>query len=97
MIKKAGFRYLWNTRRDASIWKYSLTRIAFRRKKFPGALLLPKDVMIEGLGRHRNKITEWELKKLKSIYVMSMQAIMARAHGLSIISKYPSPWIFMGP
>jgi Zn-dependent peptidase ImmA (M78 family)/DNA-binding XRE family transcriptional regulator len=53
---------------------------------FAGALLLPKDVMFEELGQKRNKITEWELKKLKGIYGMSMQAIMARAHQLDIIS-----------
>ncbi len=55
---------------------------------FAGALLLPKEVMIEELGGHRSKITEWELKKLKGIYGVSMQAIMARAHGLGIISDY---------
>lgn len=55
---------------------------------FAGALLLPKNVMIEELGRKRNKITEWELKKLKGIYGASMQAIMARAYQLNIISDY---------
>jgi len=54
---------------------------------FAGALLLPQNVMIEELGRQRNKITEWELKKLKGIYGMSMQAIMARAYHLNIISE----------
>lgn len=54
---------------------------------FAGALLLPKEVLIEELGPHRDKITEWELKKLKGIYGMSMQAIMARAYHLNIISE----------
>ncbi len=54
---------------------------------FAGALLLPRDVMMNELGRHRSKITEWELKKLKGIYCMSMQAIMARAFHLGIISE----------
>jgi Zn-dependent peptidase ImmA (M78 family)/DNA-binding XRE family transcriptional regulator len=54
---------------------------------FASALLLPKDVLIEELGSRRNKITEWELKKLKGIYGMSMQAIMARAYHLNIISE----------
>ncbi len=53
---------------------------------FAGALLLPKDVMEEELGRKRDKVTEWELKKLKGIYGASMQAIMARAYQLGIIS-----------
>jgi Zn-dependent peptidase ImmA (M78 family)/DNA-binding XRE family transcriptional regulator len=53
---------------------------------FAGALLLPKDVMEEELGRKRNNITAWELKKLKGIYGVSMQAIMARAYQLGIIS-----------
>ncbi len=54
---------------------------------FAGALLLPKDVMREELGKHRSKITEWELKKLKGIYGVSIQAIMARAYHLNIISE----------
>jgi Zn-dependent peptidase ImmA (M78 family)/DNA-binding XRE family transcriptional regulator len=53
---------------------------------FAGALLLPKVVMQEELGKKRDKITVWELKKLKGIYGVSIQAIMARAHHLGIIS-----------
>jgi len=53
---------------------------------FAGALLLPAKVMREELGEQRNQITEWELKKLKGIFGISMQAIMARAIRLSIIS-----------
>ena len=55
---------------------------------FAGALLLPKEVMEEELGQKRNKITEWELKKIKGIYGISIQAIMARACHLNIISEY---------
>lgn len=55
---------------------------------FAGALLLPKEVMKEELGQKRNKITEWELKKVKGIYGISIQAIMARACHLDIISEY---------
>ena len=33
----------------------------------------------------RKRVTQWELKKLKGIYGISMQAIMARAHTLGII------------
>ena len=54
---------------------------------FAGALLLPKEIMIEMLGPQRNQITVWELKKLKGIYGVSMQAIMARASHLKIISE----------
>jgi len=53
---------------------------------FAGALLLPEDVMVKELGRSRSKITLWELKKLKGIFGISIQAIMARAKNLSIIS-----------
>ncbi|NOQ45458.1 MAG: ImmA/IrrE family metallo-endopeptidase, partial [Desulfobulbaceae bacterium] len=54
---------------------------------FAGALLLPANIMREELGKQRNKITEWELKKLKGIFGISMQAIMARALRLQIISE----------
>ncbi|BCO09326.1 DNA-binding protein [Desulfolithobacter dissulfuricans] len=54
---------------------------------FAGALLLPEKVLLEELGKHRNRITEWELKKLKGIFGISMQAIMARAKRLGIISE----------
>jgi Zn-dependent peptidase ImmA (M78 family)/DNA-binding XRE family transcriptional regulator len=54
---------------------------------FAGALLLPEPVLKEEIGKQRNKITEWELKKLKGIYGISMQAIMARAVRLGIISE----------
>lgn len=53
---------------------------------FAGALLLPKEIMLEELGKRRNNITAWELKRLKGIYGVSMRAIMARAHHLNIIS-----------
>ncbi|MCP4575828.1 MAG: ImmA/IrrE family metallo-endopeptidase [Deltaproteobacteria bacterium] len=54
---------------------------------FAGALLLPEGVIREELGNRRKKITEWELKKLKGIYGISMQAVMARALNLDIISR----------
>ena len=54
---------------------------------FAGALLLPANVMREELGGQRKKITEWELKKLKGIFGISIQAIMARALRLGIISE----------
>jgi Zn-dependent peptidase ImmA (M78 family) len=54
---------------------------------FAGALLLPREVMMKELRSKRNNITDWELKKLKGIYGVSMQAIMARAFRLEIISE----------
>lgn len=53
---------------------------------FAGALLLPEKILRDELGNQRHKITEWELKKLKGICGISMQAIMARASKLEIIS-----------
>ncbi len=54
---------------------------------FAGALLLPEKVIREEFGGERKKVTEWELKKLKGIYGISMQAIMARARTLGLISE----------
>jgi len=54
---------------------------------FAGALLLPEMVMRKELGQKRSRLTEWELKKLKGIFGVSMQAIMARAFNLGIISE----------
>lgn len=53
---------------------------------FAGSLLLPEDVMLKELGRQRSNITLWELKKLKGIFGISIQAIMVRAMNLQIIS-----------
>lgn len=55
---------------------------------FAGALLLPRKVLIQELGEKRNKITIWELKRIKGIYGISMQAIMARAKSLGIVSEH---------
>ena len=57
-------------------------------RAFAGAFLIPINAMYSEIGRSRNKITIWELKKLKGIYGISMQAIMARAHTLGIITDY---------
>ncbi len=54
---------------------------------FAGAFLLPKTVLFRELGEKRNQITHWELKEIKEIYGISMQAIMRRALNLDIISK----------
>lgn len=55
---------------------------------FAGAFLLPKSAIFSEIGIARKKITMWELKKLKGIYGISIQAIMARAHNLGIITNY---------
>ncbi len=43
--------------------------------------------MFEELWKRRSRITEWELMKIKGLYGVSMQAIMARAFHLKIISE----------
>ena len=55
---------------------------------FAGAFLLPENVIKTELGEQRTKIALWELKKIKGIYGISIQAIMARARHLGIISDY---------
>ena len=63
-----------------------------RREKlchtFAAALLLPEKVIKAELGKRRSRIALWELKKLKGIYGISIQAIMARAKELRIISDH---------
>ncbi len=65
---------------------------------FAGALLLPEAVIKRELGEKRTKITQWELIKLKGIFGISIQAVMARAHNLGIISDntYQSFCIYSG-
>ncbi len=62
---------------------------------FAGAFLLPEFVIKDELGNYRSKIALWELKKLKGIYGISIQAIIARAHRLNIISDntYRNFWM----
>jgi len=55
---------------------------------FAGAFLLPENVIKAELGEQRTKIALWELKKIKGIYGISIQAIMARAKNIDIISDY---------
>jgi len=55
--------------------------------RFAGSLLLPKEVMFDALGKSRKKITMWELKKMKGLYGISIQAIMKRAKDLGIIKE----------
>jgi Zn-dependent peptidase ImmA (M78 family)/DNA-binding XRE family transcriptional regulator len=54
---------------------------------FAGAMLLPKENIINELGQKRNSISINELIYIKESYGISIQAIMARARGLGIISN----------
>lgn len=55
--------------------------------RFAGALLLPKETIFQELGRKRNNISLNELVYIKESYGISIQAIMARAKDLEIISN----------
>jgi len=55
---------------------------------FAGAFLLPEKVIKAELGEQRSKIALWELKKIKGIYGISIQAVMARTRHLGIISEH---------
>jgi Zn-dependent peptidase ImmA (M78 family)/DNA-binding XRE family transcriptional regulator len=55
---------------------------------FAGAFLLPESAIKSELGENRSKIALWELKKIKGIYGISIQAVMARAKQLEIISEH---------
>jgi len=53
---------------------------------FAGAMLLPKATLVTELGEKRNSISINELIYIKESYGISLQAIMARARQLDIIS-----------
>jgi len=55
--------------------------------QFAGAMLLPKETFINELGEKRNSISLNELIYIKESYGISIQAIMARAKNLGIISN----------
>ena len=55
---------------------------------FAGAFLLPKEILERELMKKREKITLWELEKLKQLYGISIQAIVKRAHMLGIVSDF---------
>lgn len=55
---------------------------------FAGAMLIPKEKMLEELGRHRRQIFMKELTFIKEDYGISMQAILHRARELGIISQH---------
>ena len=55
--------------------------------RFAGAMLLPKETIFQELGRKRHNISLNELVYIKESYGISIQAIMARAKDLEIISN----------
>ena len=54
--------------------------------RFAGAMLMPKDTFIQEVGASRKDISIAELITIKESYGISMQAIMARAKDLGIIT-----------
>lgn len=54
---------------------------------FAGALLIPKSDFIKEFGAHRSNVLIKELMIMKRTYGISMQAIMARARNLELISQ----------
>ena len=55
--------------------------------RFSGSLLLPKESILNILGKHRNNIELMELKLLKEEFGISMTSILHRALERNIISK----------
>jgi len=55
--------------------------------RFAGAMLMPKETFIAELGSSRKKISLPELIAIKETYGISIQAIMARAKDLGVISE----------
>lgn len=55
--------------------------------RFAGAMLMPKETFLFELGDSRKRMSVSELKAIKETYGISVQAIMARARDLNIISQ----------
>ena len=55
--------------------------------RFAGAMLIPKDTFFTEIGKNRNNISISELINVKETYGISIQAIMARAKDLGVISE----------
>ena len=66
---------------------YSHSEIEKFCHRFAGAMLLPKQTLFNELGQRRNSVTLNELVNIKESYGISLQAIMARAKDLGIISS----------
>ncbi|WP_438965477.1 helix-turn-helix domain-containing protein [Flavobacterium sp.] len=55
--------------------------------RFAGAMLMPQETFLHELGKQRSKISLSELVAIKETYGISIQAIMARAKDLNVISE----------
>lgn len=55
--------------------------------RFAGAILMPRDTFIQELGSSRRDISIPELIAIKETYGISMQAVMARAKDLGVITE----------
>lgn len=62
-----------------------IEKLCFR---FAGAVLIPKETFKMELGEERSRISLPELISVKETYGMSIQAIMARARDLNVISNH---------
>ncbi len=67
--------------------KFSEKEIEKLCHAFSGALLIPKSSFIEEFGAHRSNVMMKELMIMKESFGISMQAIMARAKNLDLISN----------
>jgi len=67
--------------------KFSEKEIEKLCHAFAGALLIPKSSFIEEFGVHRSNVLMKELMIMKESFGISMQAIMARAKNLDLISS----------
>ncbi|NEW85531.1 MAG: ImmA/IrrE family metallo-endopeptidase [Mariniphaga sp.] len=55
--------------------------------RFAGAMLMPKETFLTEIGKHRSNISLSELINIKESFGISIQAIMARAKDLGVISE----------
>ncbi len=62
----------------------TMERLCYR---FAGAVLIPKETFLEEMGENRSRISLPELIAIKETYGISIQAIMARARDLDVISE----------
>ncbi|MDP1621330.1 MAG: XRE family transcriptional regulator [Bacteroidales bacterium] len=68
---------------DQSLSEKEIEKLCHR---FAGALLIPKETFLIELGQKRTSISLNELKNMKESYGISIQAIMARAKDLEVIT-----------
>ncbi len=70
---------------DASLGQRDIEKLCFR---FAGAMLMPRETFKMELGAERSRIAVVELISIKETYGISLQAIMARAKDLGVITKH---------